>query len=190
MYCTYYINVRLVSAKQWLASTANKLFSSSNEDLNSNSQSQSKLPLTLKEDQEQIQKQVKRGRGRPRKGPNDPKVPRFVPNRREKDLGKTRSSVLKAKKLKINELPPNDGQVRYLLTFNSLPKNLQILAKSLHPVTKNKYEEHQLVCKILQEEQRTKPHEIFIPTFQKLSRNRTKKDIEIGLKQKVRNQKK
>lgn len=115
----------------------------------------------------------KRGRGRPRKE-KDPKAT-IGPNKKSlvHKLERTRSST---KKRNINdsldEVGPNDGEVRYLLTLKSLPKNLEIIAKSLFPPTKNKFEEHRLVCKVLNEERDTKPREIFIPTFRKLPQNR------------------
>lgn len=125
----------------------------------------------------------KRGRGRPRKDPNAPTKPRFIPERRE--MGKRRASSIRSGESKQEESVPNDGEIRFLLTFRALPNNLQILAKALYPQPHNKYEEHRIVCKILNEENNTRPREIFIPTFRKLTHCRSFKETEKKLVEKV-----
>lgn len=125
----------------------------------------------------------KRGRGRPRKDPNAPRKPQFIPERREKE--KRRASSIRSGESQQEESGPIDGEIRFLLTFKALPNNLQILAKALYPQPHNKYEEHRIVCKILNEQNNTRPREIFIPTFRKLSHNRSFKDTEKKLVQKV-----
>lgn len=130
-----------------------------------------------------LQISSKRGRGRPRKGPNAPRKPRFIPERRE--MEKRRASSIRSVESQQEESGPNDGEIRFLLTFKALPNNLQILAKALYPQLHNKYEEHRIVCKILNEENNTRPREIFIPTFRKLSHNRSFKDTEKKLVEKV-----
>lgn len=167
-----FILYSLSTATKWLSSTAIRLFSSSSDDINekeTQTEQQAVVGISI----------AKRGRGRPRKDPNAPKVPRFVRERRE--VGQRRLSVHKIRQ----EDGPNDGEIRFMLTFNALPKNLQIIAKTLYPPTNNKYEEHRLVCKLLNEEDNTKRKEIFIPTFRKLSRPRTTMEGEKGLKEKV-----
>lgn len=124
----------------------------------------------------------KGGRGRPRKDPNAPKVPRFIPEQR--DLGKRRASVMRSRE-NPDDNGPQDGETRFLLTINALPKNLQIIAKTLYPSTHNKYEEHRLVCKILSEENQSRPNEIFIPTFRKISRTRVPSEKRNIIKEKV-----
>jgi hypothetical protein len=111
----------------------------------------------------------KRGRGRPRKPPNSPPKPRFIAERKEKELGKRRPSSVRSCESQHEDCGPNDGEIRFLLTFKALPNNLQILAKVLYPKAHNKYEEHRITCKILNDENNTRPREIFIPTFRKLS---------------------
>ena len=166
----------LSSATKWLSSAAIRLFSSSTDDID------------IEGDSENIQNEkqniapAKRSRGRPRRDPNAPRKPRFIPERKE--LGKLRSSTIKSEELGL-ECGPNDGETRFLLTFKSLPKNLEIIAKTLHPSTHNKYEEHRLVCKLLNEDCFTKQREIFIPTFRKLAQLRTTREVEKGLKEQV-----
>lgn len=141
------------------------MFSSSDEmDINDNNTQPS---------EEQVPQIVsRRGRGRPRKDLNAPGKSRFIPERRE--FGKRRASSLRSHE----ESGPNDGEIRFLLTFKALPNNLQVLAKTLYPRAQNKYEEHRIVCKILNDDNSTKPREIFIPTFRKLPRSRSFKEIE------------
>lgn len=166
----------LTNATRWLSSTASRLFSSSGEDIHEKS-------IQIHEPEPSTCPITKRGRGRPRKNPNDPKIPKLVPEPRK--MGQRRSSVLRSRDLRREEIGPNDGQVRFLLTFNTLPKNLQIIAKTLYPPTHNKYEEHRLVCKILNEDENTRRREIFIPTFRKLPRARTTKESEKEFNEKV-----
>lgn len=118
----------------------------------------------------------KRGRGRPRKDAYAPRVPRFISDRREM----RRPSTLRSSESRNSA--PNDGQTRFLLSFKALPKNLQIIAKTLHPPANNKYEEHRVVCKILNEESNSRPREIFIPTYRKLSQNRNPKIVDKTIK--------
>lgn len=126
---------------------------------------------------------AKRSRGRPRKDPNAPKRPRFIPERNE--LGKRRLSDAARTGYFREEFKPNDGETRFLLTFKSLPKNLEIIAKNLHPPTHNKYEEHRLACKLLNEECASEQKEICIPTFRKLPQLRTIREVEKGLNEQV-----
>lgn len=158
----------LYSAKRWLSSTAIRMFSSSDEiDINDNN-------TQLSEEQKsQIEK--KRGRGRPRKDLNAPAKSRFIHEGRE--FGKRRASSLRSDEFQHEESGPNDGKIRFLLTFKALPNNLQVLAKSLYPRARNKYEEHRIVCKIINDNS-TQPREIFIPTFRKLSQSRSFKEID------------
>ena len=144
------------------------MFSSSSDDIvaeDDNNRSSERKELKLVS---------KRGRGRPRKDPNAPVKPRFIPERRE--MGKRRASC---RPQHYEEIVPNDGEIRYLLTFKSLPNNLQMIAKTLYPHSKNKYEEHRIVCKIINDENNARPREIFIPTFRKLKKRRSFKDIEV-----------
>ena len=70
-----------------------------------------------------------------------------------------------------------DGQVRYLLTLQALPRNVQILAHIKQYKPKNKFEEHQLACRLYNEEVAApaKP-EIVIPTYRVLDQGRTGKE--------------
>lgn len=125
----------------------------------------------------------KRGRGRPRKDPNAPKKPRFIPEKRE--FVKRRASTLRSCEFQREEYGPNDGETRFLLTYKALPNNLQIIAKTLHPTAHNKYEKHRVTCKILNDESCAKPREIFIPTFRKLPKSRNFKEFKKNNKEKV-----
>lgn len=158
-----------------MSSTAVRLFSSSSDSIN-------EKECQIDQQKVTANSVVKRGRGRPRKDPKAPKIPRFVPERRE--TGPRRPSAFRSREVH-EECGPNDGEIRFLLTFDALPKNLQIIAKTLYPPTNNKYEEHRLVCKILNEEDNTKKKEIFIPTFRKLSRARTVIESKKHSKEKV-----
>lgn len=100
-------------------------------------------------------------------------------------MGRRRVSSVKSRELR-EESGPNDGETRFLLTFKALPNNLLIIAKTLHPPTHNKFEEHRLVCKLLNDASTNQQKEIFIPTFRKLSHLRTIREAEKGLKEQVR----
>lgn len=167
----------LSSATKWLSSTAIKLFSSSTDEIDIEGDSENIRVEPI------IAAPAKRNRGRPRKDPNAPKKPRFIPERKE--LGRRRVSGVTRSGEFRKEFNPNDGETRFLLTFKSLPKNLEIIAKNLHPPTYNKYEEHLLACKLLNEECASEQKEIFIPTFRKLPQLRTIMEVEKGLKEQV-----
>lgn len=153
------------------------MFSSSDEmDINDNN--------TQPSEEQPPQIASKRKRGRPRKDLNAPAKSRFIPEKRE--FGKRRASSLRIGEFQQHEESgPNDGEIRFLLTFKALPNNLQVLAKTIYPRAHNKYEEHRIVCKILNDDNSTKPLEIFIPTFRKLSRSRSFKEIEKKVLDKV-----
>ena len=167
----------LASATKWLSSTAIRLFSSSSDEINAEE------GFIKAQEKKQMPSLAKRGRGRPRKDPNAPKKSRFIPERKE--LGRRRSSGVIKNENTREECGINDGETRFLLTFKVLPENLQIIAKTLHPPTHNKFEEHRLVCKLLNEDCTIKQKEIFIPTFRKLPRLRTIREIEKDLKEQV-----
>lgn len=167
----------LSSATKWLSSTAIRLFSSSTDEIDIEEYSENIIEEPI------IAAPAKRNRGRPRKDPNAPKKPRFIPERKE--LGRRRISGFARSGELREEFKPNDGETRFLLTFKSLPKNLEIIAKNLHPPTHNKYEEHRLACKLLNEECASEQKEIFIPTFRKLPQLRTIREVEKGFKEQV-----
>lgn len=167
----------LSSATKWLSSTAIRLFSSSTDEIDIEGDSENIMKETI------IIPPIKRNRGRPRKDPNAPKKPRFFPERNE--LVRRRLSVHTRSGEVPDEFKPNDGETRFLLTFKSLPKNLELIAKNLHPPAHNKYEEHRLACKLLNEEHASEQKEIFIPTFRKLPQSRTIREVEKGLKEQV-----
>ena len=159
---------RLNSATKWLSSTAMRLFSSSTDEINEKEKDKTSISKA-----NIVSANIKRGRGRPRKDPNTPKVKRFIP--KWTDIGPRRSADPRRRCALREESGPNDGEARFLLTINALPKNLQIIAKTLHPQPHNKYEEHRLVCRILREEEdNLKLREIFIPTFRKIKISRSR----------------
>lgn len=175
----FYLN-SLVSAKKWLSSTAIRIFSSSSDEMESKSDIEE---CEIVKSREIILKTtaIKRGPGRPRKDITAPKASRFVPDRRE--IKHRRSSTLRNSDSQDNG--PKDGQVRFLLSIKALPKNLQILAKALHPHLNNKYDEHRVVCKILNDESNLRPQEIFIPTYRKLPQPINMKKLDKNIKEKV-----
>lgn len=162
----------IFSAKKWLSTTAMKLFSSSEEDLEATAESEKEII----EKSVEIS-QVKRGRGRPRKDPNAPKIMKSNSDmsRRRRRYELRGSSSLRSSKSNA-DVAPNDGQRRFLLTYKALPKNLQILAKINYPEAHNMYEEHRIVCRIINDNT-PKPKEIFIPTFRRLAKPRNLKDV-------------